>query len=203
MIIVDAMGDACPLPVIKTKKAIMEINNHGEVEVLVDNEIAMQNVSKMAVSQGGNISVDTLGENAYKVKIVIGSGEESVSQEIDEKSKVVCSTDYTVMVFESDCMGRGNEELGRVLIKGFIYAVTELENLPNTMIFYNSGALLTAEGSDSIEDLQLLREQGVEVLTCGTCLDYYNKSDKLEVGEVTNMYTIVEKLAEATKIIKP
>ena len=100
-------------------------------------------------------------------------------------------------------MGSGNDALGKVLIKGFIFAVTQLERLPKTILFYNGGATLTAEGSDSLEDLKHLEEEGVEILTCGTCLNYYNLTDKLQVGSVTNMYTIVEKMAGADKIITP
>ena len=100
-------------------------------------------------------------------------------------------------------MGSGNDELGKVLIKGFIFAVTQLDKLPKTMLFYNGGATLTAEGSDSLEDLKHLEAQGVEILTCGTCLNYYGMTDKLQVGSVTNMYSIVEKMAGADKIIQP
>lgn len=108
-----------------------------------------------------------------------------------------------VVAVSSDRMGSGNDELGKVLIKGFIFAVTQLDELPKTMLFYNGGATLTTEGSDSLEDLKSLEAQGVEILTCGTCLDYYGLKDKLAVGSVTNMYSIVETLAGADKIIKP
>ena len=100
-------------------------------------------------------------------------------------------------------MGEGNDELGKVLIKGFLYAITQLDTLPDTMLFYNGGATLTTEGSDSLEDLKSLEAQGVEIMTCGTCLNYYDLSDKLAVGSITNMYAIVETLSNADKIIKP
>ena len=99
-------------------------------------------------------------------------------------------------------MGHGNDELGKILMKGFIYALSQLEELPKTILFYNGGATITTEGSASIEDLKSMEAQGVEILTCGTCLDYYGLKDKLCVGSVTNMYTIVEKLSQADKIIK-
>ncbi len=111
--------------------------------------------------------------------------------------------DNTVVVVSSDRMGTGNDELGKVLIKGFIFAVTQLDTLPKTMLFYNGGATITCEGSDSLEDLKSLEAQGVEILTCGTCLDYYGLKEKLAVGSVTNMYSIVEKMAGAGKILKP
>lgn len=201
MITVNAMGDNCPIPVIKTKKAMQEITGPETIEVLVDNEIAVQNVTKMAVSSGGNVTSEKLGEKEFKVTIQMNG---TVAKEAGEEA--VCTPDRkgdTIVVIASDKMGSGNDELGKVLIKGFIFAVTQLEELPKAMIFYNGGATLTAEGSDSLEDLKSLEAQGVEILTCGTCLNYYGLTDKLEVGSVTNMYTIVEKMAEAGKIIQP
>ena len=100
-------------------------------------------------------------------------------------------------------MGHGNDELGKALMKGFIYALSQLEELPRTILFYNGGAHLTVEGSASLEDLKTMEAQGVEIMTCGTCLDFYGLKDKLAVGTVTNMYSIVETLSNASKVIKP
>ena len=100
-------------------------------------------------------------------------------------------------------MGRGNDELGATLMKGFIYALSQLEELPKTLLFYNGGAKLTTEGSASLEDLKSMEAQGVEILTCGTCLNFYGLTEKLAVGGVTNMYSIVETLSGAAKVIKP
>jgi selenium metabolism protein YedF len=201
MITVNAMGDNCPIPVIKTKKAMQEITGPETIEVLVDNEIAVQNVTKMASSSGGNVTSEKLGEKEFKVTIQMNGAVAAESS-----AEAVCTPDRkgdTIVVIASDKMGSGNDELGKVLIKGFIFAVTQLEELPKAMIFYNGGATLTAEGSDSLEDLKSLEAQGVEILTCGTCLNYYGLTEKLEVGSVTNMYAIVEKMAEAGKIIQP
>ena len=120
----------------------------------------------------------------------------------DILDKVANSGGNTVVAIASDHMGHGNEELGKILMKSFIFALTQLEELPKTILFYNGGATLTTEGSQSLEDLKTLEAQGVEILTCGTCLDYYGIKDKLAVGTVSNMYTIVEKLNNADKIIK-
>ena len=111
--------------------------------------------------------------------------------------------DNTVVVISSDRMGTGNDDLGKVLIKGFIFAVSQLDTLPKTMLFYNGGATLTAEGSDSLEDLKSLEAQGVNIMTCGTCLDYYGLKEKLQVGTVTNMYSIVETMQGAGHIMRP
>lgn len=202
MITVNAMGDNCPIPVIKTKKAMQALTGPETIEVLVDNEIAVQNVSKMAASTGGQVSSEKLGDAEFKITIAMEGAPKS--EEGDEE--VSCAPDArsnTVVVVPSDRMGSGNDELGKVLIKGFIFAVTQLDTLPKTMLFYNGGATLTTEGSDSLEDLKSLEAQGVEIMTCGTCLDYYGLKDKLAVGTVTNMYSIVETMAKAGKIIKP
>ena len=110
--------------------------------------------------------------------------------------------DFVVAV-DTDVMGRGSEELGRTLMKGFLFAVSQLPQLPKTILFYNGGARLTVEGSDSLEDLRSMEAQGVEILTCGTCLNYYGLTEKLAVGSATNMYAIVEKLSGAGKVVKP
>lgn len=194
MIKVNAIGDVCPIPVVKTKKAMQEANGTGTIEVLVDNEIAVSNVTKMASSDGANVTSEKIAEKEYKITI------ELTGSAVSEKA---CEEENLVVVVSSDRMGSGNDDLGKVLIKGFLFAVTQLDKLPKTILFYNGGATLTAEGSDSLEDLKHMEEQGVEILTCGTCLNYYGLSDKLQVGSVTNMYTIVEKMAGADKIIKP
>ncbi len=200
MITVNAMGDNCPIPVIKTKKAMQGLTGPETIEVLVDNEIAVQNVTKMASSSGGQVSSEKISDGEFKITIQM-EGAASVGEE-----GVQCvpdARDNTVVVVSSDRMGAGNDELGKVLIKGFIFAVTQLDTLPKTMLFYNGGATLTTEGSDSLEDLKSLEAQGVEIMTCGTCLDYYGLKEKLAVGSVTNMYSIVETMAKAGKIIKP
>ena len=100
-------------------------------------------------------------------------------------------------------MGNGDEVLGKILMKGFIYALTQLPKLPETVLLYNGGAHLSCEGSEALEDLKKLDREGVEILTCGTCLNHYGITEQLAVGRVTNMYEIVEKQADASKIIRP
>ena len=200
MITVNAMGDNCPIPVIKTKKAIAALTGPETIEVLVDNEIAVQNVTKMATGSGGKVTSEKLGDAEFKVTIEMEGAPEA------DEAEAVCvpdARDNTVVVVSSDRMGSGNDELGKVLIKGFIFAVTQLDILPKTMLFYNGGATLTTEDSDSLEDLKSLEAQGVEIMTCGTCLDYYGLKDKLAVGTVTNMYSIVETMAKAGRIVRP
>lgn len=109
----------------------------------------------------------------------------------------------TIVVISADHMGEGDEELGKILINSFLFALKKAPSLPDTMLFYNGGAKLTAEGSPCLEDLKELEAMGVELLTCGTCLNYYNLTEKLLVGSVTNMYTIAETMLEAAKILRP
>ena len=202
MITVNAMGDACPIPVIKTKKAMQEVMGAETIEVLVDNEIAVQNVTKMAQSSGGTATSEKLGEKEFKVTIQLNGA----VQEQTEDTQVNCVPDSrrnTVVVISADHMGEGKEDLGKVLLKGFIYALTQLDELPKAILFYNGGAKITTEGSDSLEDLKSLESQGVEIMTCGTCLDYYGLKEKLQVGTVTNMYSIVETMNGADKVIRP
>ncbi len=199
MITVNAMGDNCPIPVIKTKKAMQALTGPETIEVLVDNEVSVQNVTKMAESFGGQVRSEKLGEAEFKV-IISMQGAPLTEED------AVCIPDAKgdlVVVVSSDRMGSGNDELGQVLLKGFIFAITQLDTLPKTMLFYNGGVTLTTEGSQVLEDLKSLEAQGVEIMSCGTCLDYYGLKDKLVVGSVTNMYNIVETQAKAAKIIKP
>ena len=172
------------------------------IEVLVDNETAVANVTKMAQSTGATVTQERLGEDEYKVTIQALAGEGTQTAPAGAVCDCVPTGD-TVVVISSDKMGSGNDELGKVLIKGCIFAITQLDELPKKMIFYNGGAKITCEGSDSLEDLKNLESQGVEIVTCGTCLDYYGMKDKLAVGTVTNMYDIVESMNNAGKIVKP
>lgn len=210
MITVNAMGDICPIPVVKTKKALGELNGPGQIEVLVDNETAMKNVTKMAKSTGAQAESVQLGERKYRVLITVGEGlEEAVGKEEEKDNTTAANVNAcrtcvgTVVSVGSDRMGEGSDELGHILMKSFIFAVTQLDDLPDKMLFYNGGAKLTVEGSECLEDLKNLADQGVEIMTCGTCLDYYGLKEKLAVGGVTNMYSIVETLQGSVNVIKP
>lgn len=213
MIRVNALGDTCPIPVVKTKEAIKEMKVAGTVEILVDNEIAVQNLTKMAKQKGYGVTSKKLEEQKFEVYITVSENnmdkkEEPIQQIAVESAEAVvdCTPDRkkkTVVVISSQQMGNGNEELGIALIKGFIYALAKQDVLPTTMLFYNGGATLTTESSASLEDLQSLEAQGVEILTCGTCLNYYGLTEKLAVGSVTNMYVIVEIMMQADYIVKP
>lgn len=206
MIQVNALGDACPIPVVKTKNAIKELGGSGVVETLVDNEIAVQNLTKMANQKGYKVSSKKLSDRQYQVTMEIGENaadKQTAPTEAEQEACIPDARENTVVVIASATMGEGDPELGRLLMKGYIYALTQLDTLPKTLLFYNGGAALTCEGSASLEDLKSLEAQGVQILTCGTCLNHYGLTDSLKVGEVTNMYVIAETMAGAAKIIKP
>ncbi len=201
--VVDAKGDACPIPVVKTKNAIKELGGKGIVETMVDNEIAVQNLTKMAQQSGYGVRSEKIDSNEFRVVISVDHTPAEESTEAPE----VCIPNQIkpnkVVVISSDKMGEGNDELGKSLLKAFIYALSQQDELPQTILFYNGGAKMTCEDSPAIEDLKTMEAEGVEILTCGTCLNFYGLSDRLQVGGVTNMYVIVEKMAGASLIIKP
>ena len=221
----DERGKQCPLPVIEAKKALEKAEPGSVVEVVVDNEIAVQNLKKLALHKGLDSLSEKVSEREFLVKIWAGVKEkaeqvreiwagvkekaEQVRENAEqaEKESIKCALDCRekglVLVLASDEMGQGDAVLGRLLMKGFVYAVTQQDKLPETVLLFNGGAKLSCQGSDSLEDLKELEAQGVEILTCGTCLNHYGIAEKLLVGNVTNMYEIVEKMTGAKKIVRP
>ena len=230
MITVNAMGDICPIPVVKTKKAMDALTGPEQIEVLVDNETAVRNVMKLAKSSGARAEQEQLAQREYRVLITVGENAVKHSAAAASDGKTAsdgnagadggsaadpaaaagaqgapgcASCIGTVAAIGSDRMGEGSDELGHILMKSFLFAVTQLDTLPDKMLFYNGGAKLTVEGSECLADLKALEEQGVEIMTCGTCLDFYGLKDKLAVGSVTNMYSIAETLQGAMSVIRP
>lgn len=201
--IVNAVGEQCPIPVVKATRALRAMTEPGVLEVLVDNEIAVQNLTRMASGHHLESKAEKREDGTFAVTMEVKT---PVGETVAEEPELTCVPDMRgnlVVAVDTDVMGRGNEDLGRTLMKGFLFAVSQLPELPKTILFYNGGAKLTVEGSDSLEDLKKMEAQGVEILTCGTCLNFYGLAEKLGVGSVTNMYAIVEKLAGAGKVIKP
>ncbi len=203
MLTVNAMGDKCPIPVVKTKKAVEGLTADETVEVLVDNETAVQNVGRFAQSLGFAVTSEKLGEGQYRVCFDARKGAAEGSAPAESFCPACGPKKNTVVVVASDKMGEGSDELGAVLIKSFFYALTQQDELPSTVIFYNAGAKLSVEGSPVLEDVKNLAAAGVRIFTCGTCLNFYGIKEKLAVGEVSNMYDIVSMCCGADLIIKP
>ncbi|NMS90753.1 sulfurtransferase-like selenium metabolism protein YedF [Clostridioides difficile] len=194
---IDARGLACPKPVINTKKELDKIEE-GIVVTTVDNETAKENVLKLAKSLNCEANIVDEKENFISIEIIKGQNILDKQNNVDKEE---CKLEDTCVFISSDKMGLGNDELGKVLIKGFIYTLTESKPYPKYVLLVNGGVTLSAENEETIENLKILENEGVEVLSCGTCLDYYNLKDKLQVGSVTNMYTIVETLKNASNTI--
>ncbi|ODA41956.1 sulfurtransferase-like selenium metabolism protein YedF [Desulfosporosinus sp. BG] len=192
---VDALGLACPIPVIRAKKALEALGEEGGViVVLVDSDISRQNLQKMATGLGYQSEYMQKENGVIEVTIVAGGGCAVVSQTPEDSSGLV-------VAIGRDTMGEGSPELGHILIKGFIYALQELVPPPTHVLFFNSGSQLTSSDSNSLEDLRALEAAGTVILTCGTCTNYYEITEKLGVGEIANMYGIVTAMAGAKRLI--
>jgi selenium metabolism protein YedF len=201
-IVVNAMGDQCPIPVVKTMKAIAAMTEAGTVEIHVDYEVPVQNLTRFAADRGLPVTSEKIDGGHYVIRMEVADPK-AASAKDETPGCIPDLRGNTVIAIASDCMGSGDDKLGATLMKGFIYAVSQQEELPAAMLFYNSGAKLTAEGAVTVEDLKNLEAQGVEILTCGTCANYFGLEGKQAVGSITNMYVIVEKLTSADKVIRP
>ena len=204
-ILVNAVGEQCPIPVVKATQALRAMREPGTLEVLVDNEIAVQNLQRCAAGHHLASVAEQRGEKLFAVTMTVTEpmGDAPVEEIQCADCAPAVQSGGVVVVVGTDVMGQGSDELGKTLMKGFLFALGQLPQLPETVLFYNGGARLTVEGSDSLEDLRALEARGVEILTCGTCLNYYGLTEKLAVGSVTNMYAIAEKLAGAGKVVRP
>lgn len=192
MIKVDATGQTCPMPVIMTKNALKEISE-GTIEVTIDNKISKENIEKFAKEMG--FSYITEEDN--------GTFFIQITKQSDIKPKEVLSQENIVISIGSDKMGEGDPALGETLMKGFLYTLTEMETLPNTILLYNRGVYLSSLIESAVKDLKDLENRGVEILSCGACANFYHLEDKIAVGCITNMYNIIDKQLKATKVIKP
>ena len=196
MINIDALGKQCPIPLIMTKNSIAK-NGNGEYRILVDNEIALQNFEKMAKQYNFTYKYKKHNNN-YAITLGVEDASVVSLHEFNEQE-----TSNTIVVFKSQYMGHGDEKLGTVLAKGCVYAFSQLDNPPKTIIFYNSGVKLLCEENEFVKDLKALQNKGVKIFACGTCLDYYQLKNKLLIGDITNMYDIVDMLNSSNKIIIP
>jgi selenium metabolism protein YedF len=196
MELINVLGKPCPIPVIEAKKALRKTAPGGVIHLLVDNDISRQNLEKMAAGLGCAFKWEARGDGNILVSVTApeagGRAEGTLSGGGNQN---------LVIAISKNTMGTGSDELGAILIKAFIYSLTELDTPPETLLFFNSGVKLTTEGSNALADLKTLEEKGTIVSSCGTCLDFYQLKDKLAVGNVTNMYAIASAMADAGKLI--
>jgi selenium metabolism protein YedF len=199
MLEIDCRGKACPEPVILTKDALAHIKE-GELTILVDNPSSSENVERFAQSQRCLVKVERRGQDfllhIQKGEAIEPSDEEASVRENEKPEKVV-------VYINSHLLGIGDEALGSFLMKAFLKTLMDLETKPYRLILINSGVQLASEGSKVLEMLKGLSEKGVEIVSCGTCIDFYGLKDKMEVGVVSNMYDIIQSLLKADRLIKP
>ena len=197
--ILDCRGLACPQPVIKTKETLEGMPG-GILQVMVDNEAASINVWRFAESQGHRVQVDPK-DGDYIIEI---KKEEKVKPA--NETPIVCSTtqERTMVVYiSSEGMGKGDEKLGQILMTAYLDTLSQFAKNISHLIFVNAGVKLAVEGSPVLEQIEGLKSIGVEVLSCGTCLNFFGLLEKLRVGSVTNMMVILETLSGAGKILSP
>jgi selenium metabolism protein YedF len=221
--LIDARLLACPEPVVLTRKAILE-SESNKIKVLVSQEEQTENIARMAEKEGWSAHVKEKdehfevklkreksskkdkdrGKNSKKKKHKHEDEEEhdgECCEESEEDESEKGEYDLTVFVASSH-FGEGDPELGRILMAAFVKTLKEISPRPARVIFANSGVMLTTGDSDLIPELKKLEESGVEILSCGTCLDFYHLKEKLRVGKSSNMYEIASALAASERVIK-
>ena len=193
---VDCRGLNCPEPVIKTKQAMAEMPG-ADLKIIVDNEIARDNVSRFARNQGR--SADWAEENGLFSISITGSNDNIISSAGTETKD--SQQDNPVILISTSLLGQGSDELGAMLMRNFIYTLTKRDDLPGAIVFMNSGVKLTIANSPALDELLELEGKGVQLLVCGTCLDYYQLKEVHKAGQVSNMYDISDLLLAADRVV--
>ena len=193
--IIDARGKACPTPVIMAKKAISA--GESTFTVLVDNTTAVENLKRLAANQGFDAAVTEQGGAFHLAFVRTGcpACEEAVSSPLPAPGG-----GWAVFVGR-DIIGDGDRELGTNLMRMFFYTLSQGEDKPGAVLFMNAGVKLPTLDEQVAEHLKALSAVGVEILVCGTCLNFYGLTDRLRVGTVSNMYDIVTRMQKAGKVV--
>lgn len=193
---IDARNLTCPKPVVLALESLPKLAAGETLEILINDEVAKGNLTRLAEQKECALEVVAEGADTL-MKLTPRSAVSSGRAALDEAAEFceIPDTTSSVVMFGADHMGEGADELGHILAKGLIYALAHQERVPKKMVFFNGGARLTCEGSESIEDLAELERRGCTIVTCGTCLDYLGIRDTLKVGGVTNLYEIAQTIA--------
>lgn len=205
MATVDARGLACPQPVLETKK-MLEEGKHSVFQVLVDNETARENVGRFGRNQGCEVQVEAQDTNEFLLTLRKSGppADDSAHEEL-----LACPIPEPmpgkghVVYIATDTMGSGDDALGIKLMRGFLRTWIDVDPKPWRMIFINAGVRLTTIDEEAADAVGMLEEKGVEILSCGTCLQHFSLEDRLRVGKATNMYEVIESLNLASKVISP
>jgi len=190
---IDCRGKACPQPVLMAKQAL-ETLLEDEFTLIVDDSSSCDNVERFVRSQGCSVEVERRRQDFY-LHIQREKCREGLSL-ARKKEKVV-------VYINSHLLGVGEDRLGSILMRSFLKTLLDLETKPSRLILINSGVWLASEGSEVLETLRGLSEEGVEILSCGTCVDFYGLKEKVKVGVISNMYDIAQSLLEADRLIRP
>lgn len=203
VVTVDARGLTCPQPVLETRRALEE-SEGIHFRVLVDNDTSRENVTRFARNQGCDVKIRDCGDQ-FEIMIERGAELPRVQEGLlpcPLPSQQV-SKPRNVVYVGNDCMGKGDDDLGVKLMRGFLRTWIDISPKPWRIIFINAGVKLTTTDDEAVEAIALLEEKGVEVLSCGTCLQHFGLADKLRAGKVTNMYEVIETLNRASKVFSP
>ena len=189
-ITINALGWACPKPIVEAKK---ELDKHEEatITIWVDDPLALANLKDYAEENNLDFSYTSSGAKEHHITLVKKAG----------NAAAVTNNSNLVILITTNILGQGSEELGLNLMKGYLYALSEVTPKPKTIIFMNGGVHLTTQGTTAEESLLTLEAAGVEIISCGACLNFYGLEDKLVVGKVGNMYTFAEKTNKAANTI--
>jgi selenium metabolism protein YedF len=194
------IGKPCPIPVIEAKKALRAAAPGHRVALLVDNDPACRNLAKMAAGLGHGFQ-SAAAEGGH-ILVTLTAGTSAPGTPAPGTATAADSGGGLVVAIGHETLGGGPAaDLGKTLMKAFLYSLTELDTLPEYLLFFNGGAFLTTEGSNALEDLKVLEDRGAVISTCGACLNFYQLTEKLKIGAVTNMYAIAATLAQAGKVI--
>jgi selenium metabolism protein YedF len=195
----------CPKPVLETRKYLLDNPGVGAI-VLVGDEIAQANVTRLATKEGYDVSSETADDH-IRLTLTLQEGLECQVPAAEAQSPAADTSSTKksshIVYISSTCMGSGSDELGEVLMRNFIFTLGEVTPLPHKILFVNSGVRLTCSGSQVLEALQKLEQQGVQIFSCGLCLEFFDLKEQLKVGAISNMLETIEAMTEADKIIQP
>lgn len=202
----DCRGLPCPQPVLQVKEALEQGASH--LEVLVDNEASSKNVQRLAGRMGHVVQVEQVAADCYRLSIAaqksrVNSGAHPHAEEFHCDVPAPGEQGGLVYVISADTMGRGNDELGWALLQTYVQTIVKVDPLPEAVILYNSGVRLVTTESGALEALRDLQAGGVEILVCGTCLDFYQLKSAIQVGQISNMFAIMDATVRAAKVVSP
>lgn len=204
MRIVDTKGEKCPVPIIETRKALKESQKGEAIQVLTDNKTAFSNISRYLADNKIKFSAsETKGVWTFTIINEKGFSDTTRAEEYCEATVPDFKPGEFAVVISSELMGMGDDELGRKLMKSFFVALSCLDTMPSSVMFYNSGVKLTVTDSPVIDILSEIEDKGVELLICGTCVDHFKLGSRIKVGKISDMYIITDKLSKTGNIIKP